>query len=65
MRQIALDTEMARLGRRRFIDENKCNVVDTLTMARKPHPGLDNDLNTLSDRYRVDCVVRAKNATVL
>ena len=49
-----LDAEMARLGRRRFVDESNCSVVDTVKMARKLHPGLDNDLDALSVRYRVD-----------
>ena len=49
-----LDAEMARLGRQPFLTESKCDVVDTLVMARRLHPGLHNNLDALSDRYTVD-----------
>jgi DNA polymerase-3 subunit epsilon len=34
--------------------EDYCSVVDTLTMARKKHPGQRNSLDALCKRYEVD-----------
>jgi len=31
-----------------------CSIVDTLTMARRKHPGQQNSLNALCKRYQVD-----------
>ena len=34
--------------------EDQCNVVDTLAVARKKHPGQKNNLDALCKRYMVD-----------
>lgn len=49
-----LDVEMVRLQHQSFLAESHCSVVDTLIMARRLHPGLQNNLDALSDRYAVD-----------
>lgn len=49
-----LDSELKRLNRGlAFIDE-RCNVVDSLVMARQKHPGQKNNLDALCKRYFVD-----------
>lgn len=53
-----LNSELARLaedGRQEAIQlDAMCSVVDTLTMARKKHPGQRNSLDALCQRYGVD-----------
>jgi len=48
-----MDAELTRLKRKRSIRE-LCGVVDTLTLARKLHPGQRNSLDALCKRYEVD-----------
>jgi DNA polymerase-3 subunit epsilon len=48
-----MDAELTRLKRKRSIREI-CGVVDTLTLARKLHPGQRNSLDALCKRYEVD-----------
>lgn len=51
-----LDHELSLLGERgdfrRIRDD--CTVVDTLTLARRMHPGQRNSLDALCKRYRID-----------
>jgi DNA polymerase-3 subunit epsilon len=40
-------------------------VVDTLTLARKRHPGQPNSLDALCDRYRIDRTRRVRHGALL
>ena len=40
-------------------------VVDTLALARKKHPGQQNSLDALCDRYRIDRTKRVKHGALL
>jgi DNA polymerase-3 subunit epsilon len=48
-----LDAELARAGIARTIADS-CRVLDTLTLARRLHPGQRNSLDALCKRYKVD-----------
>ena len=49
-----LDAELKRLGRGNFKAEAECTIVDTLEIAKELHKGQSNNLDALSDRYRID-----------
>jgi len=49
-----LDAEFSRYFRKQFKLAQLCNVVDTLTLARKKHPGQRNSLDALCKRYNID-----------
>ncbi|MES3006363.1 MAG: DNA polymerase III subunit epsilon [Pseudomonadota bacterium] len=49
-----LNSELRRAGGQYRQLEEYCSVVDTLTMARKKHPGQRNSLDALCKRYEVD-----------
>ena len=50
-----LDNELMLLGDGRWQRiGNHCKVIDTLTMARKRHPGQRNSLDALCKRYDID-----------
>jgi DNA polymerase III subunit epsilon len=57
-----LNAELARLGLA-AIDVGR--VVDTLSLARKKHPGQPNSLDALCDRYRVDRSRRVRHGALL
>jgi DNA polymerase III subunit epsilon len=57
-----VNAELVRLGRKPIELDR---VVDTLSLARKKHPGLPNHLDALCDRYRVDRSQRAKHGALL
>jgi DNA polymerase III subunit epsilon len=57
-----VNAELARLGRA-AIDMER--VVDTLTLARKKHPGQPNNLDALCDRYGVDRTRRVRHGALL
>jgi DNA polymerase III subunit epsilon len=57
-----LNAELARLGLA-AIDVSR--VVDTLSLARKKHPGQPNSLDALCDRYRVDRSRRVRHGALL
>jgi DNA polymerase III subunit epsilon len=48
-----LDAELKRLKRRQLV-RDCCTVFDTLSLARKLHPGQRNSLDALCKRYDVD-----------
>lgn len=48
-----LDAELSRLSRGHVV-KNLCPVFDTLSLARKLHPGQRNSLDALCKRYSVD-----------
>lgn len=45
--------------------EELCTVVDTLTLARRRHPGQSNNLNALCQRYEVDNSARGQHSASL
>jgi DNA polymerase III subunit epsilon len=57
-----VNAELARLGRA-AIDMER--VVDTLTLARKKHPGQPNSLDALCDRYGIDRTLRLRHGALL
>lgn len=48
-----LNYELKRLGRSDSI-EQRCSIVDTLSLAKRMHPGQKNNLDALCRRYGVD-----------
>jgi DNA polymerase III subunit epsilon len=57
-----LNAELARLG---FAALDGGRVVDTLSLARRKHPGQPNSLDALCDRYRVDRSRRVRHGALL
>jgi DNA polymerase III subunit epsilon len=57
-----VNAELSRLGRAAIGMER---VVDTLTIARKKHPGAANSLDALCDRYRIDRSRRTRHGALL
>jgi DNA polymerase-3 subunit epsilon len=57
-----VNAELTRLGRE-AIDMDR--VVDTLTLARRKHPGQPNSLDALCERYSVDRSRRAKHGALV
>jgi DNA polymerase III subunit epsilon len=57
-----VNAELARLGRKPIEMDR---VVDTLSLARKKHPGLPNNLDALCDRYRIDRSRRERHGALL
>jgi DNA polymerase-3 subunit epsilon len=57
-----VNAELVRLGREPIgIDR----VVDTLALARRKHPGQQNSLDALCDRYRIDRSRRVRHGALL
>ncbi len=59
-----LDAEFARLDEAVTV-QTQCEVLDTLVMARKQHPGQRNSLDALCGRYDVDNSRRDKHGALL
>ena len=57
-----VNAELAKLGRAAI---GMGRVVDTLTLARKRHPGQPNSLDALCDRYRIDRSRRVRHGALL
>ena len=57
-----MNAELARLGLATIAMDR---VVDTLTLARKKHPGAPNSLDALCDRYRIDRSRRVRHGALL
>jgi DNA polymerase III subunit epsilon len=57
-----VNSELARLG---LAALGMDRVVDTLTLARKKHPGQPNSLDALCDRYRIDRTRRVRHGALL
>ena len=55
----------AELARLRLAAIGMDRVVDTLTLARKKHPGAPNSLDALCDRYRIDRSRRVRHGALL
>jgi DNA polymerase-3 subunit epsilon len=59
-----MDAELSRLKRKQAMRE-LCGVIDTLTLARKLHPGQRNSLDALCKRYEVDNSSREYHGALL
>jgi len=59
-----LDMELARLKRPAF-GEGVNGIIDTLTMARRLHPGKRNRLDDLCDRYAIDKTARTLHGALI
>ena len=57
-----VNAELARLG---LTTISMDRVVDTLTLARKKHPGAPASLDALCDRYRIDRSRRVRHGALL
>ncbi len=57
-----LDMEFARVGKPPIQSQL---VIDTLTMARRKHPGASNSLDALCSRYGIDTSRRVKHGALL
>jgi DNA polymerase-3 subunit epsilon len=57
-----LNAEFARTGHTQF---NLSDAVDTLSMARRKHPGAANNLDALCSRYGIDNSRRTKHGALL
>ena len=57
-----VNAELSRLGRAAI---GMDRVVDTLTLARKKHPGQPNSLDALCDRYAIDRSRRTRHGALL
>jgi DNA polymerase III subunit epsilon len=57
-----VNAELARLGLTRISMDR---VIDTLTLARKKHPGAPASLDALCDRYRIDRSRRVRHGALL
>jgi len=57
-----LNAEFARTGHPQF---NLPDVIDTLSMARRKHPGAANNLDALCSRYGIDNSRRTKHGALL
>ncbi|WMC20287.1 MAG: DNA polymerase III subunit epsilon [Enterobacteriaceae bacterium PSpyr] len=49
-----INYEFSLLNKNIFKIENFCNIIDTLSIARKLFPGKNNSLNALCKRYEID-----------
>lgn len=57
-----INAELARIGREPIPTGQ---VVDTLALARRKHPGAPNNLDALCDRYHIDRSRRTKHGALL
>jgi DNA polymerase III subunit epsilon len=57
-----VNAELTRLG---LAAIGMDRVIDTLTLARKKHPGQPNSLDALCDRYRIDRTRRVRHGALL
>ncbi len=60
-----LNSELSRLGEDSQPLENYAQIIDTLVMARKKHPGQRNNLDALCKRYDVDNSQRELHGALL
>lgn len=60
-----VNAELARLSPTAGKIEAHCNVLDTLMIARRKHPGQRNSLDALCKRYAVDLSRREKHGALL
>ncbi len=60
-----MNAELARLGAAWGRIEDYCTITDSLTMARKAHPGQRNTLDALCGRYEIDNSARDLHGALL
>jgi DNA polymerase III subunit epsilon len=60
-----LDQEFERAGMDRGVVRSQCQVIDTLGLARRLHPGQRNSLDALCRRYGVDNSTRDYHGALL
>lgn len=61
-----LDAELQRYNKKLgFIEDHAAEVIDTLAMARRMHPGQKNSLDALCKRYGVDNTKRTQHGALL
>lgn len=60
-----LNNELSLLGDGRGVLEAQCTVLDTLSLARKMHPGQKNNLDALCKRYEVNNAHRELHGALL
>lgn len=60
-----LDMELRRLKKPYAFMQARCDVVDTLVLARKQHPGQRNSLDALCKRYFIDNSGRTLHGALL
>jgi len=58
-----LNAELERIGQPAVHDNRK--IVDTLTLARRKHPGAQNSLDALCNRYGIDLAARTRHGALL
>lgn len=58
-----LNVELERIGRQ-TVDDNR-TIIDTLALARRKHPGAQNNLDALCRRYQIDTSARTKHGALL
>lgn len=59
-----LNTELKAAGKNLILDEY-CQILDTLDLARKKHPGQRNSLDALCKRYSIDNSTRQLHGALL
>jgi len=60
-----INHELGKLGKHYGRIEDRCDVIDTLAMARQLHPGQKNNLDALCKRYDVDNSQRQLHGALL
>lgn len=60
-----INSEWIRLSKKTDLIADVCSVLDTLTLARKMHPGQRNSLDALCKRYYIDNTQREKHGALL
>jgi len=60
-----INSEWLQLNKKSGLVDDICSVLDTLTLARKMHPGQRNSLDALCKRYYIDNTQREKHGALL
>jgi DNA polymerase-3 subunit epsilon len=60
-----INNEFSLLGQGADIVDQQCGVLDTLTLARRMHPGQRNSLDALCRRYEIDNTQRELHGALL
>jgi len=60
-----INAEFKRMAKKLSRVENYCSIIDTLTLARKMHPGQKNNLDSLCKRYSISNEHRVLHGALL
>ncbi|MEK9928541.1 MAG: DNA polymerase III subunit epsilon [Halieaceae bacterium] len=60
-----IDAELKRIDPAGLGTASRCNIIDSLTLARTKHPGQRNSLDALCQRYEVDNSSRSLHGALL